>query len=245
MRRIFYLFASLIFFGAFVSVFFIPWLIVSRCRAFDILPVYKSCGYWEYLQGNAEPIVFATVLAASFAAVTVVGVALSIEQISSLERNSRLAAALRADDLHAQFNSLEMRKMRSVARRYLCQVLASDKLTAQFAEAWMSERVKMPDPFAFRKHEPQDTWAVSILIAFYVRLVRYIDAHAKAGTITIDQAKQIAEPFHWPYWSRQLIKVSSACECFYSNNRDACYYRPYFADDLKRLDKWVGTNEKG
>jgi hypothetical protein len=152
-----------------------------------------------------------------------------------------LAFALRADQLHAEFNTIEMREHRNIAYEYL-EFLKADALERrQYAEYWVRETgtPRIPTqpqerttPVELRRYG----WALSCMIAFFVRVETHIRSTSLLQELSEDQMREMVGPFVWKYWERVgLVAFANECETVYEENPGAAPERPYFVEALRSL----------
>jgi hypothetical protein len=146
-------------------------------------------------------------------------------------------AALRADELHAQFHAFEMARQRAIALQFL-KHLRDHRLVERYAQIWVSDSNEEIDtPVRDLDGKPltylEQSWALEVVIAFFVRVGAHLRLYREHLPIGSEQAKEVLAPFCWSYWQAAgLGEFACACEREWSASQER-HEHPYFINMLK------------
>lgn len=153
------------------------------------------------------------------------------------------AAALRADELHAEWNGAAMRNHRDLAWLYFDYLKDHSDAWAAVAASWVHSKGEPPIPKGTKpvqkgiKDFAPYNWAIGVVAAFFVRLEAHIRLHHSDLQLTDDQLSVLMGPFFWNYWKRHLLGLCDHCEASYVADRDNAEEFPYFVMPLRSLAK--------
>lgn len=153
-----------------------------------------------------------------------------------------------------EFNSHEFRVMRDLGWHYLTYVAKHDERLKTFAIWWVKNAGSAPAPpenflrdaglgHLGEKHLSDYTWAISVIIAFFVRIENRLYAHYGSDPIDPEVLRVSVGPFFWKYWEPNLIKVTEACDEAFKSGSDDRNEKPYFSKALKRLARRFARNQ--
>lgn len=215
-----------------------PVLFAAACAAAYLLTI-EAVALWPVWIGGAGTITRMTdanLISLLTGTVTAAGLAALYSQLinandaaqtraleaafAQLELNR--AAALRADRLHVDFNSSEMRRQRGLAWRYLkfLREAGNGRLLTRFVQCWISddaashgdeEYLPMPAIPGGATTSAEYEAAVSFVIAFFVRLnthVQLLDQDQRSDPSLI---ADFLAPFFWWQWRGVLEMLAIEC----------------------------------
>lgn len=170
---------------------------------------------------------------------------LQLAAASEAEADRSAAAALRFDELHMEFNSPEIRVMRDLGWHYLKFITANPTRLTKFARWWVLSQDKAPEPPATLlsdaglehlapKRLADYTWALSTMVAFFVRIANRLNAYDRENQIDQDTLRVSIGPFFWDYWEPYLLLLSDACDRVFDEKREGLE-PPYFSKPLDSL----------
>jgi hypothetical protein len=228
---------------------------LSAFAGFIIITELVICAPLLISGTSVGPMPAAEVISLLSGAVTAAALAAVYLQVRDARRNAAqqiIEVAVRADQLHAEFNSTDMRKHRDRAYTHL-KLLDNDRAAlAALAEAWIYDR-----PYATANNEwsrvaeaagatktaeayramDETLWSISCMVAFYVRVEAYLrtnDAHFKQRQ---ESTSTLLGPFYWQYWAnagiRRLVEASDEA---YRKDPKQAIEEPYYVTPLRRLD---------
>lgn len=153
-------------------------------------------------------------------------------------RNRELA--YKADQLHAEFNSPEMRRHRDIAYPYigfLNENGQTSRLT-ELAKSWILDDHPGPVPeipFDELGKLKYGDYSMSFgcMLAFFVRVSAHLRLNEKY--LDFEDITEITESFYWSHWKRKgLVKFVEEIKRYH---KDVGYDipRPYFIDGIERL----------
>lgn len=158
------------------------------------------------------------------------------EDAKERENQRALEMAVRADQLHMEFNTESMRESRDLAYFYLKSLRDRDLLKS-FAESWLHERENPNFPISKSNETDKAVWAVSVMVAFYVRLashVKFYDDRVKH--LSAEDLARLIGPFFWDYWAEAGMKaLVHECE---NLEEGSPFGRPYFINPLRELERF-------
>jgi hypothetical protein len=153
-----------------------------------------------------------------------------------------LEAALRADQLHAEYNSTEMQQPRVIAYEYL-KFLKRRNQMDEYARNWLFDDERPcqvpkklgPDGKLLTFDDYSN--ALDSMIAFFVRVSSHVKLHEpQLRNGELDGAEMIG-PFFWPYWEQAgMPAFVAACKQLHEREGRG-FDRPYFIDGLERLSE--------
>lgn len=159
------------------------------------------------------------------------------------EREKQLAiqAAVRADQLHAEFNTADMIRQRILGLEYLKFLRSDPELMARYARIWVtdgSQTTAVPDrkgpdgaPLTFEQY----SWALDIVVTFFARLGSYLRLNKEQLGEGTSEAEDMLGPFCWLYWKQAgIVEWIDACK--EAHRLDSVQPRPYFIDNLERVN---------
>lgn len=178
-------------------------------------------------------------LAGGVTAAALSGIFLQVREARRQAEQALIDVALRADQLHAEFNTVEMREHRDRAYAYLKHLELNPGQRVRFANSWVfeSDPPSLPPSLegqnlGFKDYE----WSLSCMLAFYVRVATHIETYRPQIRASSSSEFVILGPFFWSYWEKAgLVALVEACEQAYQQNASTAPERPYFIDPLKRL----------
>ncbi|CAH0496551.1 hypothetical protein [Novosphingobium sp. CECT 9465] len=167
-------------------------------------------------------------------------------EVVRLEADRAAAAALRFDELHMEFNSQEFRVMRDLGWHYLKYVVQDEERLKSFANWWVCSEGAAPSPpdnllndanlgHLGEKHLSDYTWAISVMVAFFVRIENRLNAHYGSASIDPEVLRVAVGPFFWKYWETDLLKLIKACDESFASWPSDKKEQPYFSAALKNL----------
>lgn len=154
--------------------------------------------------------------------------------------DAQMAMALRADELHGLFNTREMRWTRNRAYNLLLPLQEHPDKLKKLARLWVqltdkddgSEFIPASGAKDFREYR----WALSNILAFYVRVDAHIRAAELIRDLTKDEKVNLIRPFVWEYWEEiGLYDFVVACVSEQKASPTSSISTIYFAEPLKRL----------
>lgn len=168
-------------------------------------------------------------------------------EASRLEAERSAAAALRFDELHMEFNTPEIRVMRDLGWLYLKFLTADGTRLETFARWWVLSEGKAPLPPAKMlreadlahlepKRRADYTWALSTMVAFFVRIENRLNAHYGNKPIDQETLRVSVGPFFWEYWEPYLLPMATACDEVFKKEAAGRFEPPYFSVALRKLD---------
>ena len=156
-------------------------------------------------------------------------------------RQQQAEAAVRADELQAQFHAHEMVQQRIIALQFL-KYLRDASLMDKYAEIWVSDSTdeidvaQLRDGTGQRLTYSEQSWALEVVIAFFVRVGTYLDFHQEQLQPGSKQSSRFLEPFCWSYWKRGgMLEFMAACERAHWKVQEQ-FARPYFLDKLQLVE---------
>ncbi len=157
-------------------------------------------------------------------AVTAAGLAGILFQLTDGERQRSLAAANKADQLHAEFGTPEMRSHRQVAYRYFQHLLSLPgkrevqlSLLAENLVAQTAHDIDLPEIESESKEGRSGrvdsvVWSIGEILAFYSRVEYHLTEYFGDDEIDADTFTKIVGPFYWSYWAdigiMEFVKAS-------------------------------------
>lgn len=162
-----------------------------------------------------------------------------------VEADRAAAAALRFDELHMEFNSAELRVMRDLGWLYVKYVAADPVRTEAFAKWWVRSEGRAPRPptkmlgdaglgHLGRQPLSNYTWAISVMVAFFVRIENRLNAHYGCEPIEPEALRVAIGPFFWDYWQPYILIVAKACEAAALDPMKR-FEAPYFTKPIHNL----------
>jgi hypothetical protein len=209
---------------------------------------------FELVEGYERP-PFDHIVALLSGSVTAAALAAIWFQAREARKNARvllMEIGLRGDQLHAEYNTSEMRDTRTRAWKHLRYMSMNQQAMTGFVK-WFVSSDETPDfdisPDSFDKRsaccnkaEPSDAErhevceqyqrAISCMLAFFVRL----ENHLRTNEIHGNSEQTVAEmvgPFHWSYWGPRLMPLVEACAV---EGEPTGTNRLYFLAPLRRLN---------
>lgn len=217
-----------------------------------IAAVYLGLGLAIVLL-HSGPVSIADDLALLNGAVTALALYAVFFQVAQARREGaeraaeqRREAALRADQLHAEYNSSEMQRPRIIAYEYLKFLKRDPALLAEFARNWVrdeDEDCRIPEAspaygsgLTFNDYGA----ALDAVIAFFVRVNSHVRAHVPPAASGEGDRLQMIGSFFWSYWWRAgMNELITACQQAYDQHGSSdTYDRPYFIDALHELQRY-------
>lgn len=131
-------------------------------------------------------------------------------------RQEARSAALRADRLHAEWNTEFMHRQRELAWRYFDHL--DDRGWRRLARSWvLSLGVPGIPPVKSRIQQsimdfPDYNWAMTSIVAFFVRLESHLQIYHADEELRPEEVSSLTGPFFWTYWRPYLIRLVNACE---------------------------------
>jgi len=161
------------------------------------------------------------------------------EDANERENQRALEMAVRADQLHMEFNSEKMREHRDLAYSYLKSIRDNPQLLRTFAEYWIYDKVDLHSPFNENKTTPRPDWSVSVMIAFFVRLASHIKYYDdRINQLDAEDMARLIGPFFWKYWAEAGIQAL-VDECAKLEQKNASPFGlPYFINPLRELERF-------
>lgn len=158
------------------------------------------------------------------------------------------AAALRFDELHMEFNSADIRVMRDLGWIYVKYITADADRTRDFARWWVLSEGRAPAPpktllrdagLGHLGLQPLSnyTWAISVMVAFFVRIENRLFAHYGHDPIDPRALRVAVGPFFWEYWKPHLLMIATACDvaAVDASGKADRHEPPYFTRPLQSL----------
>lgn len=162
-------------------------------------------------------------------------------------RQEARSAALRADQLHAEWNTEFMHRQRELAWRYFDHL--DDEGWRQLGRSWvLSLGVPGIPPVKSRIQQSildfsDYNWAMTSIVAFFVRLESHLKIYHAGDELTPEELSSLTGPFFWTYWRPYLIRLVDACEETSPTAAEDgpppadIQERTYFIRPIRRLDE--------
>jgi hypothetical protein len=161
------------------------------------------------------------------------------EDAQERENQRALEMAVRADQLHMEFNIESMREHRDLAYSHLKSLRDNPKLLRTFAEYWIYDKKDAYLPLGQAEATPKPDWSVSIMIAFFVRLSSHVKFYDdRVNQLNAEDMSRLIGPFFWIYWAEAGIKAL-VDECAkLEKEKPSPFGLPYFINPLRELEKF-------
>jgi len=198
--------------------------------------------------GASQKLDSADIIALAGGTLTAAGLSalwLQLSAASEAEAERSAAAVLRFDELHMEFNTPEIRVMRDLGWHYLKFITAHPALLTQFARWWVLSEEKAPAPpetllsdagleHLGPKPLTDFTWALSTMVAFFVRIANRLNAYDRGKPIDHDKLRVSIGPFFWDYWEPYLLLLCDECDLVFQKDPEGLE-PPYFSKPLNSL----------
>lgn len=172
----------------------------------------------------------------------------AIEDAQALRLQETRTAALRADQLHVEWNVAAMHRHRELAWHYFVFL---DKQPDQWEPLGRSWVLSAPPPDVPADAIAPDrglppfapyNWALSSITAFFVRLQVHLDLDHSLESEKPEDLAVLIGPFFWNHWCPYLLRLCEVCEAAYDEDqaKSAKDERkakdwPYFIDPIRAL----------
>jgi hypothetical protein len=203
--------------------------------------------------GKHKPLSTSDVISLLTGAVTAIGLSAIFLQIQTNEKQRALEMAVRADQLHMEFNTRDMRQHRDIAYPYLKELRGNPEQLDALARYWIYDEEALcltseneSGEASQLKFEDRAT-SVSVMVSFFVRLsshIRFYDGRAK--NLKAEDMANLIGPFFWRYWADAGIRAF-VVKCAERHRLKASPFgTPYFIsalDDLEGYSRRAGEAE--
>jgi hypothetical protein len=163
------------------------------------------------------------------------------EDAKERENQRALEMAVRADQLHMEFNTDSMREHRDLAYSYLKTMRDDGTLLRTFAEYWIYDKKDAHPPLSRAETTPRPDWSVSVMIAFFVRLASHVKFYDdRVNHLNAEDMARLIGPFFWNYWAEAGIRaLVDECARLEKENPSP-FGLPYFINPLRELEEFSG-----